>query len=62
MMEPGPVRTDFELKMNKGMKEKEWPGVDSDTVRYFRNYYLPTLVDIFYVIGQTPDDVAKVSW
>ncbi|XP_030586349.1 retinol dehydrogenase 8-like [Archocentrus centrarchus] len=61
MMEPGPVRTEFELKMIKGMKEKEWPGVDSNTVRYFRKNYLPTAVDIFEVLGQSPDDIAKCA-
>lgn len=61
MLEPGPVHTEFELKMIQGMKEKEWPGVDPDTVNYFRNFYLPGAVDMFEILGQTPDHIAKVS-
>uniref|UniRef100_A0A3Q4GWG3 Retinol dehydrogenase n=1 Tax=Neolamprologus brichardi TaxID=32507 RepID=A0A3Q4GWG3_NEOBR len=59
MLEPGPVHTEFEVKMIQGMKEKEWPSVDPDTVNDFRNFYLPGAVDIFEILGQTPDHIAK---
>lgn len=39
----------------------EYPGVDADTVRYFKDVYLPSSIDIFEAMGQTPEDIAKVS-
>lgn len=38
----------------------EYPGVDPDTVRYFKDVYLPSSIDIFEAMGQTPEDIAKV--
>lgn len=55
------MHTEFELKMIQGMKEKEWPSVDPDTVNDFRNFYLPGAVDMFEILGQTPDHIARVS-
>lgn len=60
MIEPGPVHTDFEMKMIADVSQKEFPGADPDTVHYFKNIYLPSSVDIFEALGQTPDDIAKV--
>lgn len=61
LIEPGPVHTEFEAKMIQDVKQKEFPGADPDTVHYFKNVYLPSSVDIFEVLGQTPDDIARVS-
>lgn len=61
MIEPGPVHTEFEAKMIQDVKQKEYPGADPDTVHYFKNVYLPSSVDIFETLGQTPDDIARVS-
>lgn len=61
MIEPGPVHTEFELKMIEDVKKKEFPGADSETIHYFKNVYLPSSVDIFETLGQTPDDIARVS-
>uniref|UniRef100_A0A3Q1FF24 Retinol dehydrogenase 8b n=1 Tax=Acanthochromis polyacanthus TaxID=80966 RepID=A0A3Q1FF24_9TELE len=36
---------------------KEYPGADADTVHYFKNVYLPSSLDIFETLGQTPDDI-----
>lgn len=55
------MHTEFEAKMIQDVKQKEYPGADSDTVHYFKNVYLPSSVDIFEAFGQTPDDVAKVK-
>jgi len=47
-------------KMLEDVSRMEFPGVDPDTVRYFKDVYLPSSVDIFEVMGQTPEDIAKV--
>lgn len=47
--------------MIQDVKQKEYPGTDPDTLHYFKNVYLPSSVDIFETLGQTPDDVARVS-
>lgn len=60
MIEPGPVHTEFETKMMEDVAKMEYPGVDADTVRYFKDVYLPSSMDIFEAMGQMPDDIAKV--
>ncbi|TKS92098.1 Retinol dehydrogenase 8 [Collichthys lucidus] len=59
MIEPGPVHTEFETKMMEDVAKMEYPGADADTVRYFKDVYLPSSIDIFEAMGQTPDDIAK---
>lgn len=61
MIEPGPVHTEFETKMMENVAKMEYPGADPDTVRYFKDVYLPSSIDIFEAMGQTPEDIAKVS-
>lgn len=61
LIEPGPVHTEFEAKMIQDVKQKEYPGTDPDTLHYFKDVYLPSSVDIFETLGQTPDDIARVS-
>ncbi|XP_028264884.1 retinol dehydrogenase 8-like [Parambassis ranga] len=61
MIEPGPVHTEFEAKMIQDVKAKEYPGTDPDTINYFKNVYLPSSVDIFETLGQTPDDIARCT-
>lgn len=61
MIEPGPVHTEFETKMMDDVAKMEYPGVDADTVRYFKDVYLPSSIDIFEAMGQTPEDIAKVG-
>ncbi|XP_017287858.1 retinol dehydrogenase 8 isoform X2 [Kryptolebias marmoratus] len=61
MIEPGPVRTEFEAKMIQDVKQKDCPGADPDTVHYFKNIYLPSAVDIFEAFGQSPDDIARCT-
>ncbi len=39
----------------------DYPGADADTVRYFKDVYIPSSIDIFEALGQTPDDIAKVG-
>lgn len=61
LIEPGPVHTEFEAKMIQDVRQKEYPGTDPVTLHYFKNIYLPSSVDIFETLGQTPDDIARVS-
>lgn len=60
MIEPGPVHTEFETKMMENVSKMDFPGVDADTIRYFKDVYLPSSTDIFEAMGQTPEDIAKV--
>ncbi|KAG5832810.1 hypothetical protein ANANG_G00295100 [Anguilla anguilla] len=61
MIEPGPVHTEFEVKMMEDISKMEYPGVDADTVRYFKDVYLPSSIDIFEAMGQTPEDIARCT-
>ncbi|KAL4648761.1 retinol dehydrogenase 8-like [Arapaima gigas] len=61
MIEPGPVHTELEVKMVEEMSKKEFPGSDPETVHYFKNIYLPSSIDIFETLGQTPDDIARCT-
>ncbi|KAB5523773.1 hypothetical protein PHYPO_G00156300 [Pangasianodon hypophthalmus] len=58
MIEPGPVHTDFELKMTEHISQKDYPGLDAETLHYFKNVYLPASVDVFQTLGQTPQQIA----
>lgn len=60
MIEPGPVHTEFETKMMEEVAKMEFPGADADTVRYFKDVYMPSSIDIFQAMGQTPEDIANV--
>ncbi|KAI2666045.1 Retinol dehydrogenase 8 [Labeo rohita] len=61
LIEPGPVHTEFETKMMEEVAKMEYPGADADTVRYFKDVYIPSSIDIFEALGQTPDDIAKCT-
>ncbi|CAM5169955.1 unnamed protein product [Eretmochelys imbricata] len=59
LVEPGPVNTDFELKLMEDVSRSEFPGTDPATLRYFQEVYLPASREIFSAMGQSPEDVAK---
>ncbi|KAL4659167.1 retinol dehydrogenase 8 [Arapaima gigas] len=59
MIEPGPVHTEFEVKMMQDVAKMEYPGADPDTVRYFKDVYLPSSLDIFEAMGQSAEDIAR---
>ncbi|KFP07494.1 Retinol dehydrogenase 8, partial [Calypte anna] len=59
MVEPGPVKTDFELKLLEEVSRSEFPGADPVTVRYFKDLYLPSSHEIFSTLGQSPTEVAE---
>ncbi|KAM8793872.1 retinol dehydrogenase 8 [Eudromia elegans] len=60
LVEPGPVRTAFELKLLEAAARDELAGADADTARYFREVYVPAARDIFAALGQSPEEVAEV--
>lgn len=47
--------------MMEEVAKMEFPGADADTVRYFKDVYMPSSIDIFEAMGQTPDDIAKCT-
>ncbi|NXY80638.1 RDH8 dehydrogenase, partial [Glareola pratincola] len=59
MVEPGPVNTDFELKLMEEVSRSEFPGTDPATVHYFKDVYLPASHEIFTTLGQSPAAVAE---
>ncbi|XP_012496833.1 PREDICTED: retinol dehydrogenase 8 [Propithecus coquereli] len=60
LVEPGPVVTEFEGKLLAQVSTAEFPGTDPDTLRYFRDFYLPASKELFRSVGQSPQDVAQV--
>ncbi|KAM4677808.1 retinol dehydrogenase 8 [Discoglossus pictus] len=61
MIEPGPVNTEFEMKLMEEVSKSDFPGTDAETIRCFKNVYLPAAHEIFVTLGQTPDAVAKAT-
>ncbi|XDV17036.1 hypothetical protein PO909_016487 [Leuciscus waleckii] len=61
MIEPGPVNTEFEMKLMTDVSKKEFAGADPETLYHFRNCYLPTQVNLFQGLGQTPEEIAKCT-
>ncbi|KAK7165576.1 hypothetical protein R3I93_005594 [Phoxinus phoxinus] len=61
MIEPGPVNTEFEMKLLTDVSKKEFAGADAETLDHFRNCYLPTQVNLFQGLGQTPEEIAKCT-
>ncbi|XP_004442668.1 PREDICTED: retinol dehydrogenase 8 [Ceratotherium simum simum] len=59
LVEPGPVATDFEGKLMEQVSTADFPGTDPDTLRYFRDFYLPASRELFRNVGQSPRDVAQ---
>ncbi len=41
MIEPGPVHTEFEMKMFADVSKKEYVGTDPETLHHFRTCYCP---------------------
>lgn len=55
------MHTKFEAKLMADAAREEFAGVDPETLRLFRDVYLPASRDIFRTLGQTPSDVVKVT-
>lgn len=62
LIEPGPVITEFERKVyDEGLKI-DLSKADKVTADMFTNVYLKNYKQIFETLGQTPEDVAEVSF
>ncbi|XP_063787558.1 retinol dehydrogenase 8 [Pseudophryne corroboree] len=61
LIEPGPVNTEFEMKLMEEVSRSDFPGTDAETIRCFKEVYLPAAHEIFATMGQTPDAVAKAT-
>ncbi|XP_015678742.1 retinol dehydrogenase 8-like [Protobothrops mucrosquamatus] len=59
LVEPGPINTEFEMKLMEEVAKSQFPGVDATTVHYFKEIYLPASHEIFTTMGQSPESVAK---
>ncbi|XP_004463129.1 retinol dehydrogenase 8 [Dasypus novemcinctus] len=59
LVEPGPVATAFEGKLLQQVAEAEFPGTDPETLRCFRDLYLPASRELFRAVAQSPRDVAQ---
>uniref|UniRef100_A0A672UVF6 Retinol dehydrogenase n=1 Tax=Strigops habroptila TaxID=2489341 RepID=A0A672UVF6_STRHB len=59
MVEPGPVNTDFEVKLLEEVSRSEFPGTDATTLSYFKDIYIPASQEIFRTLGQSPGAVAE---
>ncbi|XP_029440088.1 retinol dehydrogenase 8 [Rhinatrema bivittatum] len=61
LVEPGPVHTEFEAKLTEEAARSDFPGTDAETLRCFKESYLPASRGIFAALGQSPEAVAKVT-
>ncbi|XP_069809065.1 retinol dehydrogenase 8-like [Dendropsophus ebraccatus] len=59
LIEPGPVVTEFELKVYEDALRGDYSKADPETSDLFTNYYLKNSKAIFSSLGQTPDDIAE---
>ncbi|XP_077643798.1 retinol dehydrogenase 8 [Lonchura striata] len=59
LVEPGPVHTEFERKLLREVEKSEFPGADAETLRCFREVFLPASRQVFDTFGQSPQEVAQ---
>ncbi|XP_044036922.1 retinol dehydrogenase 8 isoform X1 [Siniperca chuatsi] len=59
LVEPGPVVTEFERKVNEDAEKMDLSGTDEETAKIFREVYLPYSKKVFASLGQTPEQVAE---
>ncbi|XP_063819601.1 retinol dehydrogenase 8-like [Pseudophryne corroboree] len=59
LIEPGPVMTEFELKVFEDAILGDYSNTDQETTDMFTNYYLKNTKAIFSSLGQTPEEVAE---
>ncbi|CAJ1075284.1 retinol dehydrogenase 8 [Xyrichtys novacula] len=59
LVEPGPVVTEFERKVYEDADKMDLSGADEETVKIFREVYIPYSKKIFASLGQTPEEVAE---
>uniref|UniRef100_A0A8D0BEN5 Retinol dehydrogenase 8 n=1 Tax=Salvator merianae TaxID=96440 RepID=A0A8D0BEN5_SALMN len=59
LIEPGPVVTEFEMKVYEDAEKADYSQTDPETAEIFTNVYLKNSRAIFSSLGQTPEDVAE---
>uniref|UniRef100_A0A8C4XKV0 Ketoreductase domain-containing protein n=1 Tax=Falco tinnunculus TaxID=100819 RepID=A0A8C4XKV0_FALTI len=59
LVEPGPVTTEFEMKLYEEAKRADYSRTDPETADIFTNLYLRNSRDVFASLGQTPEDIAE---
>ncbi|KAM4622470.1 retinol dehydrogenase 8-like [Discoglossus pictus] len=59
LIEPGPVVTEFEMKVYEDALHGNYTKTDPETAAMFLNYYLKNYKAIFSSLGQTPEDIAE---
>uniref|UniRef100_A0A8D0FHT2 Ketoreductase domain-containing protein n=1 Tax=Strix occidentalis caurina TaxID=311401 RepID=A0A8D0FHT2_STROC len=61
LVEPGPVMTEFEVKLYEEAERADYSRTDPETADIFTNLYLRNSKDIFASLGQSPEDIAEVT-
>lgn len=61
MIEPGPVVTEFEMKVYEDAEKADYSQTDPETAKIFTNIYLKNSKAMFSSLSQTPEDVAEVK-
>uniref|UniRef100_A0ACB8EUP9 Uncharacterized protein n=1 Tax=Sphaerodactylus townsendi TaxID=933632 RepID=A0ACB8EUP9_9SAUR len=59
MIEPGPVETEFEMKVYEDAGKADYSQTDQETAEIFTNIYLKNSKAIFSSLGQRPEDIAE---
>ncbi|KAH0626878.1 hypothetical protein JD844_002154 [Phrynosoma platyrhinos] len=59
LIEPGPVVTEFEMKVYEDAEKADYSQTDPETAEIFTNIYLKNSKAIFSSLGQTPEDIAE---
>ncbi|XP_062994748.1 retinol dehydrogenase 8-like [Elgaria multicarinata webbii] len=59
LIEPGPVVTEFEMKVYEDAEKADYSQTDPETAEIFTKVYLKNSKAIFSSLGQTPEDVAE---
>ncbi|XP_058036756.1 retinol dehydrogenase 8-like isoform X2 [Ahaetulla prasina] len=59
LIEPGPVVTEFEMKIYEDAEKADYSQTDSETAEIFSQIYLKNSKAIFSSLSQTPEDVAE---
>ncbi|XP_048372374.1 retinol dehydrogenase 8-like isoform X2 [Sphaerodactylus townsendi] len=61
MIEPGPVETEFEMKVYEDAGKADYSQTDQETAEIFTNIYLKNSKAIFSSLGQRPEDIAEFT-
>lgn len=61
LIEPGPVVTEFEMKIYEDAEKADYSQTDPETAEIFTKVYLKNSKAIFSSLAQTTEDVAEVK-